>query len=75
MKNENEDVKTTRIDRCLYDISYEVDPTGEKCVTLTPRTSGSIARSGNVATYSYSHGGDTYRKAVDKANEILREMQ
>lgn len=67
-------LKTVRVNRFVYDV-YTRNIYGDLEIILVPRTEGSIARSGVSCTdYAYTHGGNTYKAAVDKAKEILQEL-
>lgn len=70
LKNLN---KSYRIDGKLYDL-YS-NPAQDNDLVLLPRTNGDIVQNVNYSDYAYTHGGRTYRMAVEKLKEIISEMR
>jgi hypothetical protein len=72
------DGSVVKVNRFHYVVEVDLDGVnfdGEILVLLTPKTSGDIAESGlDHNGYVYSHGGSTYKKACDKADEILQGL-
>ncbi|RLE08108.1 hypothetical protein DRZ78_01755 [Candidatus Aerophobetes bacterium] len=63
---------TLRIDGFIYDIHLDWS---KGLAYLTPRGGGSIATAVKFDSYEYTHGGTTYRKAVDVSHEIEEAMR
>jgi hypothetical protein len=72
------DGSTVKVNRFHYSVKVDsngVDFNGAQ-ILLVPKTAGDIAESGlDHNEYRYSHGGITFRKACDKADELLELVQ
>lgn len=58
------------IEGYLYDVEYEGNE-----VYLHPQGSGDVAKSSiQYSDYAYTHGGHIFRKAVQRAKELQKEL-
>lgn len=64
--------KSYRINRKIYNLFS--DPFSGELV-LIPQTDGDVVQDVNYSDYAYTHGGETYKLAVQKLKEIIAEKE
>lgn len=63
-------MRVIRVNRKKYEVCYD---TVADCLILVPFTDGDVVYPVKWDDYRYTHGGETYRKAVEVLKELKRE--